>query len=224
METIMKKIIGITPRLVTVEGVEKEFVNRRYINPLLERGFQVLIFSLDNTDAEDLLKLCDAFLITGGSDINPKYFGEENNGESKNVNSSLDILDKQVVEHATKTKKPLLGICRGHQAINIFSGGSLFQDIGNEHTSVSKDHEVTTSENRLLKFNKEIKTNSYHHQAIKKLAPKFIEIAKHKDGTNEAIIHETLPIIGIQWHPEVNANSEESKLIFDCFANLINNN
>ncbi|HHX79052.1 MAG TPA: type 1 glutamine amidotransferase [Acholeplasmataceae bacterium] len=219
----MKKIIGITPRLVTVENVEKEFVNRRYINPLLERGFQVLMLTLDNKDTEDLLELCDAFLITGGSDINPKYFGEENNGQSKNVNSSLDVLDKQVVEHATKTKKPLLGICRGHQAINIFSGGTLFQNIGDKHNSVSKDHEVTTIPNRLLKFNKEIKTNSYHHQAVKKIAPGFIEIATHLDGTNEAIIHEKLPIIGIQWHPEIHSDSEVSKIIFDSFKDLINN-
>ncbi len=218
----MKKIIGITPRLVTSENVEKEFVNRRYINPLLERDFQVLMLTLDNEDVEDLLKLCDAFLITGGSDINPEYFKEENNGQSKNINSSLDILDKQVVEHATKTKKPLLGICRGHQAINVFSGGSLFQDIGEDHTKISQDHEVTTIDNRLLKFEKLIYTNSYHHQSIKKIAPGFIEIAKHKDGTNEAIIHETLPIIGIQWHPEINSSSEVSKIIFDGFKNLIN--
>ena len=59
----MKKIIGITPRLVTVENVEKEFVNRRYVNPLVDRGFQVLMITLDNEDVEDLLKLCDAFLI-----------------------------------------------------------------------------------------------------------------------------------------------------------------
>lgn len=220
----MKKIIGITPRLTTVKNVEKEFVNRRYITPLLNRGFQVLMLTLDNDDVEQLLNLCDAFLITGGSDISPEYFGEKNNGQSKNVNCSLDILDKHIVEHATKTKKPLLGICRGHQAINIFSGGSLYQDIGNEHAEVSKNHEVTTIENRLLKFDKVIHTNSYHHQAIKKMAPGFIEIAKHMDGTNEAIIHETLPIIGIQWHPEINSDNEVSTIIFDSFKKLINTN
>jgi putative glutamine amidotransferase len=223
MESFMKKIIGITPRLVTVENVEKEFVNRRYVNPLVDRGFQVLMITLDNEDVEDLLKLCDAFLITGGSDINPEYFGEENNGKSKNVNSSLDLLDKQIVEHAFENKKPLLGICRGHQAINVFLGGSLIQDIGDSHKSIAKNHEVVTVKNRLLKFEKVIETNSYHHQAVKQIAPGFIEIAKHLDGTNEAIIHESLPIIGIQWHPEIHIDDKVSKIIFDAFQKLINN-
>lgn len=218
----MKKLIGITPRLVTVEGVKKEFVNARYVKPLNLRGFNAIMLTLDNPHIEDVLSLCDAFLITGGADVDPIHFNEANEGLSKDVEPSLDILDKKVVDHAVKYKKPMLGICRGHQVINVFMGGSLHQDIGNTHKDISKDHEITTVKNDILKFNETIFVNSYHHQAIKEIAPDFIEVAKHLDGTNEAIIHKHLPIIAVQWHPEIHSDSPESKIIFDKFADFIN--
>lgn len=211
------KIIGITPRIIMENGVEKQFVNTRYVKQLTDRGLNVVMITTNNPNPEEILKLCDGFLITGGSDIDPIYFNEQNEGLSKNILPALDILDKAIVEHAVKTRKPLLGICRGHQAINVFLGGSLFQDIGKDHESIKIEHFVKTMKNPLLSFKETINVNSYHHQAVKDLAPGLELIATHPDGTIEAFIHKTLPIVGIQWHPEIIANSEESKLIFDLF-------
>ncbi len=64
--------------------------------------------------------------------------------------------------------------------------------------------------------------NTYHHQSLKKIAPDLEIIATHIDGTIEAIVHRKLPIFGVQWHPEINADSPESTLIFDKFTSLFN--
>ncbi|MDD4388862.1 MAG: type 1 glutamine amidotransferase [Bacilli bacterium] len=214
------KIVGISPRLMTHENVEREFVNSRYVKQLISRELNAIMINIDNPQPEKLLRLCDCFLITGGYDIDPKYFGEENNGKSINCNLSMDKIDRQIVEHAKITKKPLLGICRGHQAINVFFGGTLYQDIGDTHRNIKEGHIVYTETNRLLPFNTKIAVNSYHHQAINRIAPDFDVIARAEDGTIEAIIHRHLPIIGIQWHPEVIPNAKESEIIFNLFAQL----
>lgn len=218
------KLIGITPRILVEDGVEKQFVNTRYVKQLTDRGLNVIMILTNNPYPEEILNMCDGFLITGGNDIEPSYFGETNEGLSKKVIPSLDELDKLIVEHAAKTGKPLLGICRGHQAINVFLGGSLHQHIGDEHEKVKVDHFATMLKNKLLNFKEKININSYHHQAVNVLAPGLEVIGTHDDGTIEAFIHQTLPIIGVQWHPEILANSDETKMIFDTFKNLVEKN
>ena len=121
------KLIGVSPRLLTEEGTEKEFVNRNYINQLLKYNCNVIMLTLNNPKLDEVLALCDGFLITGGADINPKFFGEENLGLSKEVIGDLDDIDKEIIDFAVKYKKPVLGICRGHQSLNVFLGGTLYQ-------------------------------------------------------------------------------------------------
>lgn len=211
------KLIGVTSRVLYEDNVRKQFVNERYLKALIARGFNTIMLTLDNPNIEEILELCDGFLITGGSDIEPHHFNEENKGESLNCDPHLDTLDKNVVEYAKKTKKPLLGICRGHQAINIFLGGSLYQDIGNSHTNTR--HFVKSVKNSVLDFPLELETNSYHHQALKDVAEGLEVIARsNDDNIIEAIVHKELPIIGLQWHPEMMQDNQNSILIFDKFA------
>ncbi|HQC74683.1 MAG TPA: gamma-glutamyl-gamma-aminobutyrate hydrolase family protein, partial [Bacilli bacterium] len=68
------KLIGITPRVLTEEGVQKQFVNTRYLRPLQKRHLNTIMLTMDNPDLEAILALCDGFLITGGADIDPKYY------------------------------------------------------------------------------------------------------------------------------------------------------
>lgn len=214
----MKKIIGVTPRIIVEDKTSKQFVNDDYVNAMNNLGFIPILLPFDNDDIERVLDLCDGFLITGGPDIDPTYFNQECNG-SKGCNPRLDKIDKMVVEYAYKTKKPMLGICRGHQSINVFLGGNLIQDIGQGHQSVR--HIIETFPNRLLDFPKNMDVNSYHHQVLDKLAPGLIEIARSKnEGYNEAFIHENLPILSFQWHPEKSPNEDSSKLIFETFKSL----
>lgn len=219
-EEIMK-LIGVTPRILVEDGVQKQFVNTRYVKPLHERQLNTIMLTMDNPNLEAILALCDGFLITGGSDIDPKYYDENNDGESKNCIPGLDEVDQKVVAYARQHKLPVLGICRGHQAINVFLGGSLFQHVGDDHRNVKHNHEVKTIKNDLLAFEDQILVNSYHHQTVKQLAPGLQAIAHHPDGTIEAFIHEHLPMIGIQWHPEVLIDEKESQMIFDKFAELV---
>lgn len=215
------KLIGVTARVLYEDNVRKQFVNERYLRRLIERGFNTIMLTLDNPQLEEVLDLCDGFLITGGSDIDPHYFGEENNGESKSVDIHLDELDRQVVEYAVKKHKPLIGVCRGHQAINVFLGGSLYQDIGKSHENTT--HQVKATKNRLINFPEEFTANSYHHQALKKIADGLEVIALSvSDEIVEAVVHKELPIMSTQWHPEMLPDDPNSILFFDTFRDLVN--
>ncbi len=218
----MKKLIGVTPRILTEDGTEKEFINRNYIETLQKYDANVIMIALNNPNIEDVLSLCDGFLVTGGSDMDPSYYGETNEGLSKEVRPELDIIDKQIIKYAVKHKVPTLGICRGHQSINVILGGSLHQHIGNDHKSIKNGHIVKTYKNSILNFTDEIIINSYHHQAVNKVAPNMNVVAEHPDGTIEALVHQTLPIIAVQWHPERLQNTEPSKIIFNKFFEFVN--
>lgn len=219
------KLVCLSPRLLTEENVEKQFVNTRYTTPLLNRGINSIMITLDNPNPEVILEKCDGFLITGGTDINPKYYNETNdNGLSRGIDVRLDELDKLIVEHAAKYKKPLLGICRGHQSLNVFLGGTLYQDLAqknNTHKSVRSDHLVTAEKHPWFNWDKVLNVNSYHHQAIKDLAPNLTAIAHHDDKTIELVVHKNLPMFGVQWHPEIKPESKESTVIFDLFKKLL---
>ena len=219
----MKKgiIIGATPRFITEDGILKYFINETYVQAMNSIGFNTIVLTLDNPNFEAVLDLCDGFLVTGGIDVHPKWFNEEMNGTGE-VNERLDMIDKQVIDYAVKNKKPLLGICRGHQVINVFMGGSLIQDIGTSHRSTR--HDIISFENDLLKFKKQFNANSYHHQVVKDLAPGLIEVARSHDNYNEAYVSYEYPIVSVQWHPEKTPNEDSSKLIFECFKNLVLNN
>ena len=213
-----KVVIGVTPRIIVEDGVEKYFVNKSYIEALNSIGFTSMMLVCGTPNIENVLDLCDGFLVTGGIDVHPRWFNEEMNGTGK-TNEELDEIDKQVVDYAVKNKKPMLGICRGHQTINVFMGGTLIQDIGKHHQSTR--HQVFTVKNDLIDFQDVIETNSYHHQVCKDLAPGWVEIGKSYDGFNEAYISYEYPIIGVQWHPEKTLDEEPSIKIFNYFKNIV---
>jgi putative glutamine amidotransferase len=203
---------------------EKQFVNTRYVKPLTERGMNTMMLTLDNPSPEEMFNLCDAFVVTGGVDLDPMTYKDVNTGLSKDIHPSLDLLDSLVIKYAKTTKKPLLGVCRGLQSVNVFLGGTLYQDLaqlGLKHSNIPGNHKINTVENDVLKFESEIAVNSYHHQGIKKLATGLKVIGKQTDGIIEAVVHESLPIIAVQWHPEMRPSSPESKVIFDTFTTMV---
>lgn len=216
-----KIIIGVTPRILVEDGVTKYFVNDTYISAMKSINFNTLMITGENPDFEAVLDLCDGFLVTGGIDVHPKWFNEEMNGTGE-VNEKIDEIDKIVIDYALKTNKPMLGICRGHQVINVFMGGSLIQDIGQSHRNTR--HLVKTFKNDVINFDDEIEINSYHHQVCKNLAPGLIEVAKSPEGYNEAYVSTKYPIISVQWHPEKIPNEPVSKSIFDCFKKMVESN
>lgn len=220
-----QKIIGVTPRLQ--KSVERELlqVNTLYLKALTDRNLVPVILPFPEVDLMQVLELCDGFLIIGGDDINPAYYQEQNSGLSKDIDERLDKIDKLVIDYAVKHHKPLLGICRGLQSINVFMGGSLYQDIETaqlSHSHEGKNHPVKriTLTNLTKQLPDEFMINTYHHQAIKALAPNFDIIYQHEDII-EGIQHQVLPIIAFQWHPERLLETPSSQVIFDYFKHLL---
>lgn len=220
-----KKVIGISPRFWSNETQEYIRVGVQYTNQL-QREDIIPIIIVDSPNLEDTLNMCDAFLIIGGDDIDPVCYGDNNDlGLSKDIHPVCDKVDNAIIEHGVKNKKPMFGICRGIQAIAAFMGGTLVQDLKHENVShpLVEDHKHYIDKVNNFGVAKLLPDhfliNSWHHQAVKQ-APQGFEIIFKNDETIEAIEHTTLPILGVQWHPE-RFYTAESKIIFDYFFDMI---
>lgn len=168
------------------------FVHRSYLFFL--KRYHV---DYDFITLETNLSQFDGFLLPGGDDIDSKYYHEQNYA-CKNVDEEIDLLDQKIILYAIKNKKPLLGICRGIQSINVFLGGNLKQNILNHQ-----------DENHFILFqNHYYLVNSYHHQSIHQLADDLDCLALSLDGEIEIIKHHDFPIYGLAFHPEL--------IYFDC--------
>ncbi len=183
---------------------------------------------------ESKISECDALLLTGGDDVNPSLYGEENAG-SEGIDDNLDKKEFELIEHFTSLNKPILGICRGAQILNVFFGGSLIQHLNtsDKHSrcggSVDKVHKVKTVGDSFLKklYGDNFFTNSAHHQAINGIADVFTVSAISDDGVIEAAISEEKRIIALQWHPErmclahKREDTVDGLLIFKYFFDII---
>ena len=180
--------------------------------------------------ADEALR-CDGLLLPGGADINPQRYGEECDG-SLGIDDALDELQFSVMREFSREGRPVLGICRGHQIVNVFFGGSLYQnlDAADSHSRRNGEeqfHKVNIKENSILfaKYGMKTVVNSSHHQGIKKPGKGLAIIAEADDGTVEAIVHETLPIIGLQWHPERMLNAApgraDGKLALEIYREML---
>lgn len=145
-----------------------------------------------------------ALLLCGGLDIDPARFGEELLFDNVTIDTERDVMEMALFALFAEQKKPIYGICRGLQIINVALGGDLFQDLykqcGVNHSGTLENplyHEITTHKNE------NIRVNSFHHQAIKTLGEGLFVTAFSSDGVIEAVEHKTLPIKAVQWHPEL---------------------
>ena len=186
---------------IAIVGRKKDTVRyEKYFSAIPAQTFTTL--SLGELDG------CDAVILPGGGDITPAFFGECNKGSS-DIDTELDILQIQAVDYCIRHHLPLLGICKGMQVINVALGGTLIQDLptAGKHKYIENDqHHITRiAPGSFLYelYGKELIVNSAHHQGVGKLGNQLIPIQWcPDDGCVEAIVHETLPIIGFQWHPE----------------------
>ena len=142
--------------------------------------------------AEEMADLCDGLLLSGGADMDPDLYGEEPLNDSVKPLPERTAFEKPLFEAFLKRGKPILGICRGSQLINVCMGGTLYQDLleqkGWVHMNGAIRHDVYAEEGSVLYklFGKQFKTNSTHHQAVKDLAPGFHVTARSIEGIVEA--------------------------------------
>lgn len=151
---------------------------------------------------------CRGLLLPGGGDITPAFFGEKDKG-SRGIDTELDILQFQALELCVRHRLPVLGICKGMQLINISFGGTIVQDMpgAHLHLATGRDlyHDTQIEPDTLLHalYGDLATVNSAHHQCLKRIGA-GLRVIQHclDDGCPEAIVHESLPILGLQWHPE----------------------
>lgn len=171
------------------------------------------------------LERLDGIVISGGADIDPSQYGEALLDEKWRGYSPRDHFEIALFHEARKQKKPILGICRGHQLINVALGGSLYQDISSQRPQslTHRDQEKYDKLGHGLRVHPgtrlagiigagEHKINSVHHQAIKTLAKELNATAFAEDGIIEAVEGEGC--LGVQWHPEWMQEQESAQAIF----------
>ena len=150
----------------------------------------------------------DGLLIPGGLDIDPARYGQENIACGK-IDPVMDELQFTAAKEMLRREKPILGICNGMQMINILFGGDLIQDIESKDSHRRKEGKDSYHPVRFLEGSAEsalygsmIAVNSAHHQAAGRIGAGLKVTARAMDGTVEGLAHESLPIFGLQWHPE----------------------
>ncbi|QVK18214.1 gamma-glutamyl-gamma-aminobutyrate hydrolase family protein [Mycoplasmatota bacterium] len=190
----------------------------------------------DETYIGDIVNKIDGLIIPGGDDINPKLFHEETNSYTKGIDDELDEFQIKLVLKALEKDIPLLGICRGHQVLNVALSGSLYQDISElkrdiliVHNQLKYGyddkqivHQVRFKKNSILEklYGEKIMTNSFHHQIIKQLGDGLKAIGHTRDGVVEAMISKNHRfVVSVQWHPE---RSEEQFSLFRKFIEACN--
>ncbi|HWR42723.1 gamma-glutamyl-gamma-aminobutyrate hydrolase family protein [Sporomusa sp.] len=229
-----KPVIGITCNTVLAEGtmlpgMVRAFASTDYIHAVAKAGGVPLLLPpvADPAIARSQVIAIDGLIMSGGPDVDPLLYGEEPLEKLGVVNLCRDEYELLVVKAAAELKKPMLGICRGIQIINVAYGGTLYQDVS-QITGCSIKHFQTTAQREALWHTvsiepqsvlatilgqQAIRVNSYHHQAIKNLAPGFIVTAGSKDGVIEAIeLQNEHFVLGVQWHPEMLAEKSPSML------------
>ena len=148
----------------------------------------------------------DGLLLPGGGDLDPASYGQEMRGSNK-PDPDLDQLQLDALGAFVHAKKPVFGICRGLQVINVFFGGTLVQNLPqgyHQYIGCDQVHETIAEPNSFLAalYGERFSVNSAHHQAIDALGNGLQAVQHAMDGVIEAIRHTELPVWAVQWHPE----------------------
>jgi putative glutamine amidotransferase len=226
------------PRIVTTLGdpaatsdpAVAELKNRRYLEALERAGATPLPLDEHASAAERAAAFAamDGLLLSGGADIDPARYGEGPNG-SRNAEPGRDALEDEAFSAAIQAGVPVLGVCRGLQAINVFSGGSLVQHLDGHESTAYPSPEVTRHRLELSEGTRlasilgnagGLEVNSYHHQAITadRLAPglRISAVADHADAGHLVEGVESADperwLVGVQCHPE---RTESSPPVFE---------
>lgn len=199
-----------------------------YVAGVVQAGGVPLVLPPIPGVAEEVAQRIDGLLLSGGSDLDPAYYGEEARPELGVTIPERDALEMALVEHALKRGIPVFGICRGLQVINVALGGTLYQDLPTQlgggsiaHRQQTPKwqwtHEVETeggSNVAEIMEASSLRVNSYHHQGVKDVADGLVVSARASDGVVEAVESPNLSkrwLVGVQWHAEAMRGAESAE-------------
>ena len=230
----MKPVIGLIP--LYDDEKDSFWMLPGYMRVIEKCGGIPIMLPLttDKDELEQVYNLCDGILFTGGHDVSPKVYGEEKK-ETCGVSCHMrDAMEGYILSDCLEDNKPFLGICRGIQFVNAYLGGTLYQDLPTEYQCTVEHHmeppyDKAAHQVEILKGTKLAEilgagmhaVNSYHHQAIKEMAPDVEKMAVSEDGLIEAIAVKNHRFgIAVQWHPEFSyeTNQDSIKLV-NAFIN-----
>jgi putative glutamine amidotransferase len=241
---LSRPLIGITTQtLQAIDGIpvglpHSVVMNQRYYHAAAMAGAApVLIPLLDEVDTlRSIYERMDGILIPGGVDIDPAAFGEVPHEKLGRIDPARDHVEIQLAKWAVEDRKPILGLCRGLQVINVALGGTLYQDLEAEYPNAIKHdyfpnygferdylaHDVALVSGTRLQHamaSDRIPVNSMHHQGIKVLGTALEPSATAPDGLIEAVEStDGSFVVGVQWHPEVFESSDpNTEQLFKAF-------
>ena len=238
----MSPIIGVTcqtsfttPESVGDRNYEIHQVSASYVRAVENAGgAPVLLPLLERKEsALNLLPALDGLLLTGGPDIDPALYGEEPKPLLSKLDVDKDRLEMWLAKAAIDRELPTFGICRGMQLLNVAMGGSLYQDVSLFSSDVLKHYQAAPGHHathdilvergaRLFDIfgAQKVRVNSYHHQAIRDVAPDLRVTARAQDGIIEAVEHlDGRFLLGVQFHPEgMWAHHPEIVALFSAFV------
>jgi len=210
----MKPIIGMPSRVMS----DATFLTKaNYIQAVSAfGGIPVQLPDLKAEDAVQVVQGIDGLLLTGGWDVAPLLYGEQPHKNVTRTCRNNDLVEMALLREAIAQGKPVLGICRGIQVINVCLGGTLYQDIPMQTGSTichyqdaaargEMTHTVQVEEgSHLAKIlgSTQLEVNSYHHQCVKDVAQGLRATIHAPDGLIEGVENEDCSILAVQWHPE----------------------
>lgn len=234
-------IIGIVP--TSLPDVNKIELRGAYADAIIAAGGSPLVLPLvaDKRVYETLFPIMDGFLLTGGADISPeRYYSNEHHFKSDVPTPLREEVECLILSYAYKFDVPTLGICRGMQMMNVFFGGTLYQDLYDQFPIHDDDepelpiqhwqqddwsnpshfvHIIRESKLGEMLNSDRLATNSMHHQGVKELSPMLKPAAYGPDGLVEAVeMPDRTFMMGVQWHPEYFAR-KSMKCIFSTLVN-----
>ena len=194
--------------------------SRALLESLWDAGADpVTLLPAAESDWKQRLQGYQGVLLAGGGDINPARYGQEPDASVYDVDDLQDESDFGMTEYVLQQGIPTLAVCRGLHVVNVVRGGTLTQDMPENHRHVVQ--EVKVSDYESFGFTSElVATSCYHHQAIDKLGSGLEVLGRGPDGTIEAVgIESTGWARGVQWHPEDTAKSDANQ--HGLFARLV---
>lgn len=211
-----------------------DYIQKNYIDGITNANALPIVLPIGNPKlAKNYIDSVDALVLAGGQDVSPLYFGEDPQINLHETDSDRDAFEVALVLEAIKQEKPILGICRGLQIVNVALGGTLYQDLNSQYQGLKVRHNqyptkwYTPTHRLILKrvswlqnfLDDQSLVNSFHHQAVKKLGDGLQLDAVSTDNVVEAFSDESRRIYAVQWHPEMLLMKHpEAQKLFDTFV------